>query len=88
MTADEAQRELERINNEIQKKFVHLGLQSCPRCARNAGWNAEILGVAVATWPIDEGFPIPPPVLPSVVLTCKYCAFMAMHNLKALGIVK
>ncbi len=59
---------------------------TCPRCSRQS-WTVELLGVLVTTYPAAGAvFSIPPPHLPSAVLTCTHCGFMAMHNLKVLGV--
>jgi hypothetical protein len=74
------------LANEAIKVLTAKGLAECPRCKRQQGWTAEVLGILVQ--PMEaQGFGIPPPYLPSVILTCKYCAFMSAHNLKVLGVL-
>ena len=88
MTEDEALKERQRLANEAVQKVQRAGVESCPMCKKNAGWNAEVVGVLVTMIPLTEGFPLPPPFFPSLALTCRSCAYVSFHNLKALGIVK
>jgi hypothetical protein len=66
--------------------LTNRNLLKCPRCSTAAGWNAEVLGILVTPLPAAAtGAPMP--LLPCVVLTCRNCAFVSMHNLKSLGVV-
>ena len=64
----------------------------CPRCGGggpgNTGWVAEVQGISVQAYPPSiPVISLPTPMFPAVVLTCKNCGFMSMHNLKMLGLV-
>lgn len=90
MTEDEANRERQRLARAAVEKLAQLGLNSCPRCDRMAGWDVDVTGIVTVRYPMPDpgGFPIPPPYLPSVILVCKFCSFTSIHNLKTLGLVK
>jgi hypothetical protein len=86
MNEEEAKEERERLMRVAIEKLSAKGLRDCPRCQRPVGWTAELAAIPAVPFPMTT-FPLPPPVFPAIVVTCRFCGFMSMHNLKALGVV-
>lgn len=91
----EAKNATDRLLSSAVAYLVDRGLQNCPRCNRLLGWSAELHGILVADLPMRRGFlnsipqhSRPSRVLPAVILTCNFCSFSSIHNLKAMGLVQ
>ena len=70
-----------RVVEALHKKSVQI---ACPRCGQKT-WGAQQIAFLV-TDPNTEGFLMPPPQLPVVILTCQNCGWVSMHDLKTLGV--
>jgi hypothetical protein len=57
----------------------------CPRC-NYTSWNADLLCIWVGTYPTDGSISLPPPMIPSLVVTCTNCGWTSIHNLQVLGV--
>ena len=81
ITEEDHKRFVENLKNELEKRGISI---SCPRC-QHQEWVVERVGLHVSPLPV-KGMVVPPPHIPLVILTCKHCGWVAMHNLKVLGI--
>jgi hypothetical protein len=59
-------------------------LKPCPRCGQ-FNWQADLLGFLVSALPVVI-LNVPPAHTPVLMLTCKHCGNMQLHNLNILGI--
>ena len=60
----------------------------CPRCGQmeSSKWKADLAGIWTSPLPLGKKLVIPPQMIPALTLTCQECGYVAIHNLKAVGV--
>jgi hypothetical protein len=57
----------------------------CPRCSQN-DWNVDIILIFASPPPSGSPLTYSQSFIPTLMLVCKTCGYMFMHNLNVLGI--
>jgi hypothetical protein len=81
LTPDQTKAKIEDALKVLRERGA---LQHCPRC-RHSDWQADLLGFFVSVLPVVT-FNMPPVHVPVLMLTCKVCGNVQLHNLNILGI--
>jgi hypothetical protein len=70
----------------VQQALRDKAERPCARCDTDL-WQLDFVGIPVVPLGKQQSsFPIPPPHIPALVLTCSHCGNAVIHHLGLLGV--